>query len=98
MVIKIWDKYKIKSAYRETILETLQNIYENNINSNIVNKVWEIYDISEIYFNRDLSSILDEVMLTFKHKNITIWMYLSEVIEYKEKNKLVYKQPKLWNE
>lgn len=93
-MIKIWDKYKIKSKYKKDILKSLKMWYDN-IDDNIVNKIWIIDDIDEIYKNKDLSYFdLDDVMFSFKCWNIRIWINLSEIKEYKEKIKTVRNQEK----
>jgi lysine/ornithine N-monooxygenase len=66
-MIKVLDKYKIKKEYRDDILQSLQMAYDN-IDDNIVNKIWIIDGIDEIYKNKDLSYFdLDEVMFSFKY-------------------------------
>ena len=97
-MIKIWDKYKIKSDFIDDIKQSYEYFWEK-IPMNIINWIWIISNIPDIYKNIDLSYYdLDEVMFNFKNWDYEIWLNLSEVREYKEKQikKYLKNQLELW--
>lgn len=94
-MLNIWDKYKIKKEYRQDILQSLKMAYDN-IDDNIINKIWKISDIDNIYKNKDLLYYdLDEVMFWFECDWIYIWINLNEIKKIKEKPKKIKNQIKL---
>lgn len=88
-MIQIWDKYKIIKENKEEILYALKMAYDN-IDTNIVNKIWEISYIGDIYKNKDLSYFnLWDVLFNYECDWYIIALWLNEVQKVKEKPKYI---------